>query len=126
MTVAGTELTWRELGEQAEYQLTTVTTTLIFLVNIGESNWEIFNYHCFTPGDSTRLVLTSPLYVGGVPPASGPHPPSVYSATLNQGYVGCLRDLVLNGMAIQLAEVAISQDSGRNNKSKSTKEFLNF
>lgn len=40
-------------------------------------------------------------------------PPSLWSATLRQGYVGCMRDLVINGNAVDLAAFARQQDSGK-------------
>ncbi|XP_055677367.1 neurexin-1 isoform X2 [Lutzomyia longipalpis] len=66
-----------------------------------------------TPGDSTQLELDSPLYIGGTGPAyaSINWPPAVWTATLRQGYVGCLRDLVLNGKPIDIAAFARQQDS---------------
>ena len=55
----------------------------------------------------------SPLYLGGLPPQSSPHPPQMWSATASAGMVGCIRDLVMNGRSVQLAEVARSQDLGQ-------------
>ena len=40
-------------------------------------------------------------------------PPSLWSATLRHGYVGCMRDLVINGNAVDLAAFARQQDSGK-------------
>lgn len=39
-------------------------------------------------------------------------PSSLWSATLRHGYVGCMRDLVVNGNAVDLAAFARQQDSG--------------
>lgn len=39
-------------------------------------------------------------------------PPGLWSATLKQGYVGCMRDLVVNGSPVDLAAFARQQDSG--------------
>ncbi|GAB0092873.1 neurexin-1 [Sergentomyia squamirostris] len=66
-----------------------------------------------TPGDSTQLEVDTPLYLGGTGPAyaSISWPPAVWTATLRQGYVGCLRDLVLNGKPIDIAAYARQQDS---------------
>ncbi|XP_024085653.1 neurexin-2 isoform X2 [Cimex lectularius] len=64
-----------------------------------------------TPGDSNQLDLDGGLFVGGL--AAGVNPPSsVWSALLGQGFVGCIRDLVLNGKAVDIAEYARAQDSG--------------
>lgn len=67
-----------------------------------------------TPGESTQLELDSPMYVGGIgPPYSDINiPPSLWTATLRQGFVGCLRDLVLSGKPIDIAAFARQQDSG--------------
>lgn len=39
-------------------------------------------------------------------------PPEVWTGRLGHGYVGCLRDLVVNGRAVDLASYAKKQDSG--------------
>lgn len=66
-----------------------------------------------TPGDSTQLELDSPLYIGGIGPpyALVSVPPALWTGTLRQGYVGCLRDLVLSGKPIDIAAYARQQDS---------------
>ena len=64
-------------------------------------------------GEAEELVLRSPLYLGGLPPQSSPHPPQMWSATSSAGMVGCIRDLVMNGRSVQLAEVARAQDLGQ-------------
>lgn len=69
-------------------------------------------------GDSHRLDLDGALYVGGV--SSGVEvPPEVWSGRLGLGYVGCMRDLVINGLASDLASYAKKQDSGEKNVLKS-------
>lgn len=40
-------------------------------------------------------------------------PSSLWSATLRHGYVGCMRDLIVNGNAVDLAAFARQQDSGK-------------
>ena len=64
-------------------------------------------------GEAAELVLRSPLYLGGLPPQSSPHPPQMWSATSSTGLVGCIRDLVMDGRSVQLAEVARTQDLGQ-------------
>ncbi|XP_030369274.1 neurexin-1 isoform X3 [Scaptodrosophila lebanonensis] len=66
-----------------------------------------------TPGDGTILELDGHMYVGGVGPAYNniAWPPAIWTATLRQGFVGCLRDLVLSGKAIDIAAFARVQDS---------------
>ncbi|XP_017847809.1 neurexin-1 isoform X2 [Drosophila busckii] len=66
-----------------------------------------------TPGDGTVLELDGHMYIGGVGPAynSIAWPAAIWTATLRQGFVGCLRDLVLSGKAIDIAAFARVQDS---------------
>ncbi|EDX13933.1 GD20957, partial [Drosophila simulans] len=66
-----------------------------------------------TPGDGTILELDGHMYLGGVGPAynSVSWPAAIWTATLRQGFVGCLRDLVLSGKAIDIAAFARVQDS---------------
>ncbi|XP_054713514.1 neurexin-1-like [Uloborus diversus] len=67
-----------------------------------------------TPGNSNQLDLEGPLYVGGVgTSAQGVLIPSeLWSGSLRYGYVGCMRDLVINGRAVDIAGVSQKQDSG--------------
>ncbi|KAH8306323.1 hypothetical protein KR018_007569 [Drosophila ironensis] len=66
-----------------------------------------------TPGDGTILELDGHMYLGGVGPAynSVAWPAAIWTATLRQGFVGCLRDLQLSGKAIDIAAFARVQDS---------------
>ncbi|XP_067618490.1 neurexin 1 isoform X1 [Eurosta solidaginis] len=66
-----------------------------------------------TPGDGTILELDGHMYVGGTGPAYNniAWPPAIWTATLRQGFVGCFRDLVLSGKAIDIAAFARLQDS---------------
>ncbi|XP_047738095.1 neurexin-1 [Hyalella azteca] len=68
------------------------------------------------PGDSNQLDLGGNLYVGGIGSAETMDgvrvPPELWMGRLKKGYVGCMRDLVLNGHAIDLASYAKKQDSG--------------
>ena len=54
------------------------------------------------------------MYLGGIDPTldrSG-IPAVLWSAALRKGFVGCIRDVVLNGMTMDVAEYASRQDSG--------------
>ncbi|XP_055617047.1 neurexin-1 isoform X4 [Toxorhynchites rutilus septentrionalis] len=75
-----------------------------------DGQWNDFR----TPGESTQLELDSPMYLGGIGPpyADVVIPPAIWTATLRQGFVGCLRDLVLSGKPIDIAAYARQQDSG--------------
>ncbi|KAF7397677.1 hypothetical protein HZH68_008899 [Vespula germanica] len=66
-----------------------------------------------TPGDSTQLDLDGLLYIGGVGAPFAPLtvPPVLWTGTLRQGYVGCMRDLVINGHPVDIAGYAQQQDS---------------
>ncbi|XP_069165959.1 neurexin 1 isoform X1 [Procambarus clarkii] len=64
-----------------------------------------------TPGESHRLDLDGALYVGGVN-TGVVVPPELWTGRLGLGYVGCLRDLVINGLPADLASYAKKQDSG--------------
>ncbi|XP_023287827.1 neurexin-3, partial [Orussus abietinus] len=67
-----------------------------------------------TPGDSTQLDLDGLLYIGGVGAPFAPLtvPAVLWSGSLRQGYVGCMRDLVINGHPVDIAGYAQQQDSG--------------
>ena len=58
--------------------------------------------------------LMSPLFVGGLDANIETLflPPVLWSAGFRQGFVGCLRDLVINGHSVDVAEYAKVQDSG--------------
>ncbi|TRY78868.1 hypothetical protein TCAL_10650 [Tigriopus californicus] len=71
--------------------------------------------HSFeTPGEAFKLELDGPLYVGGLDPSLEPYrvPPVLWTASLRKGYVGCLRDLDINGYTVDIAQFASQQDSG--------------
>lgn len=74
-----------------------------------DSGWNEYR----TAGESTQLELDSPMYLGGTGPAyNGINwPPAVWTATLRQGFVGCLRDLNLNAKPVDIAGYARQQDS---------------
>ncbi|VEN53731.1 unnamed protein product, partial [Callosobruchus maculatus] len=63
---------------------------------------------------STSLELDGNMYVGGLgPPFSEiPVPPGLWTAVLQQGFVGCFKDLVMNNEAVDVAAYAREQDSG--------------
>lgn len=61
-------------------------------------------------GESNQLDLEGGMYIGGLGPMTFPLPPALWSAVLNVGYVGCMRDFVVNGKALDIAEYARQQD----------------
>ncbi|KAH7940421.1 hypothetical protein HPB49_000195 [Dermacentor silvarum] len=67
------------------------------------------------PGNSKQLDVEGPLFVGGVGTTARddtPLPAALWSGSLRLGFVGCLRDLVVGGAAVDLASYAQRQDSG--------------
>ncbi|XP_072398533.1 neurexin 1-like [Diabrotica undecimpunctata] len=63
---------------------------------------------------SSSLELDGNMYVGGLgPPFSEiPIPAGLWTAVLQQGFVGCFKDLVMNNEAVDVAGFAREQDSG--------------
>lgn len=55
------------------------------------------------------------MYIGGLgPPFSEiPIPEGLWTAVLQQGFVGCFKDLVMNNEAVDVASYAREQDSGK-------------
>ena len=69
----------------------------------------------FFVGDANQLDLVGSLYVGSVD-YMDPYlllPPAVWSATLRYGFVGCLKDLYINGAPINVVAYAHEQDVGK-------------
>ncbi len=60
------------------------------------------------------MELASPMFVGGLNPDRETFrlPPVIWSANLRLGFVGCMRDVVVNGRAIDIVDYAQKQDSG--------------
>ncbi|XP_056126158.1 neurexin-1a isoform X11 [Rhinichthys klamathensis goyatoka] len=63
-------------------------------------------YHA--PGDSEILDLDDNLYLGGLPEntADMVFPTEVWTTLLNYGYVGCIRDLFINGQSKDIRRIA--------------------
>ncbi|XP_045465239.1 neurexin-1 isoform X1 [Harmonia axyridis] len=66
-----------------------------------------------TPEGSTSLELDGNMYVGGLGPPFSEIPFSVglWTAVLQQGFVGCFKDLTMNNEAVDVASYAREQDS---------------
>ena len=63
------------------------------------------------------MDLVGSLYVGSVD-YMDPYlklPPEVWTATLRHGFVGCLKDLFINGASIDIVTYAHQQDVGKFN-----------
>lgn len=76
-----------------------------------DGQWNDFR----TPGDATQFELDAPIYLGGTGSFTENinWSPAVWTATLRQGYIGCLRDLALSGKPVDIAAFARQQDSGK-------------
>uniref|UniRef100_A0A7N6BCS0 Neurexin 1 n=1 Tax=Anabas testudineus TaxID=64144 RepID=A0A7N6BCS0_ANATE len=63
------------------------------------------------PGDSEILDLDDTLYLGGLPEdrAGLIFPTEVWTALLNYGYVGCIRDLFIDGQSKDIRRLAEAQ-----------------
>lgn len=83
-----------------------------------DGQWNDFR----TPGDATQFELDTPIFLGGTGTFNENinWSPAVWTATLRQGYIGCLRDLALNGKPVDIAAFARQQDSGM----REVKNFL--
>lgn len=64
---------------------------------------------------SNSLELDGNMYIGGLgPPFSEiPIPEGLWTAVLQQGFVGCFKDLVMNNEAVDVASYAREQDAGK-------------
>ncbi|VDM51910.1 unnamed protein product [Angiostrongylus costaricensis] len=58
-----------------------------------------------TPGVSSNLIVDDPIYLGWVPNTTVPYPPSIWSISLRKGFIGCLRNLRVNGISARIASV---------------------
>ncbi|XP_046401405.1 neurexin-1 isoform X2 [Ischnura elegans] len=66
--------------------------------------------HFSSPGNAADLNLDGPMLLGGVGPRPPVYiPPCVWSVSLRKGFVGCIRDVVVNGKVMDIAEFARNQ-----------------
>ncbi|XP_031454281.1 neurexin-1 isoform X5 [Phasianus colchicus] len=65
------------------------------------------------PGESEILDLDDDLYLGGLPEnkAGLVYPTEVWTALLNYGYVGCIRDLFIDGQSKDIRQMAEIQST---------------
>lgn len=65
------------------------------------------------PGESEILDLDDELYLGGLPEnkAGLVFPTEVWTALLNYGYVGCIRDLFIDGQSKDIRQMAEVQST---------------
>lgn len=70
---------------------------------------------CITfSGDLTQLHLQNGIMLGfgGRAVYRKKAPPGVWTLSLETGFVGCVRDLVLDGVTINLVSLSLEQDHG--------------
>ena len=60
-------------------------------------------------GVNDQLDLEGPVYVGGVGTHHTMVPTQLWTAVLKYGFVGCFKDLVLNGQEVDIADLARMQ-----------------
>uniref|UniRef100_A0A914CHA1 Neurexin-1 n=1 Tax=Acrobeloides nanus TaxID=290746 RepID=A0A914CHA1_9BILA len=79
-----------------------------------------------TPGVSANLIIEEPIYIGAVPwypiianmtNSDYEHiqmPSSVWTASLRQGFIGCLKNIRINGLNAQIVNIFESQNENSN------------
>uniref|UniRef100_T1KF65 Laminin subunit alpha n=1 Tax=Tetranychus urticae TaxID=32264 RepID=T1KF65_TETUR len=68
----------------------------------GNAGW-VDSYTATSPGNSTKFNIVSPAYIGGLPPIAA-HRVGPLIWNMNHSYIGCIRDIVINGIPISLEE----------------------
>ncbi|KAJ1370982.1 LamG [Parelaphostrongylus tenuis] len=58
-----------------------------------------------TPGVSSNLIIDDPIYLGWVPNSTTAYPSSIWSISLRKGFIGCIRNLRVNGISARIATV---------------------
>ena len=88
----------------------------LFIVSpIERVDVKVNSYLFYNLGESNRLDLLGKMYVGSVD-YMDPYlklPSEVWTATLHHGFVGCLKDLFINGASIDIVTYAHQQDVGK-------------
>ncbi|KAK5977999.1 hypothetical protein GCK32_006890 [Trichostrongylus colubriformis] len=58
-----------------------------------------------TPGVSSNLIVDDPIYLGWVPNTTASLPSSIWSVSLRKGFIGCIKNLRVNGISARIATV---------------------
>ncbi|PIO76915.1 laminin G domain protein [Teladorsagia circumcincta] len=58
-----------------------------------------------TPGVSSNLIVDDPIYLGWVPNTTVSFPSSIWSISLRKGFIGCIKNLRVNGISARIATV---------------------
>uniref|UniRef100_A0A7E4WBE8 Neurexin-1a n=1 Tax=Panagrellus redivivus TaxID=6233 RepID=A0A7E4WBE8_PANRE len=62
-----------------------------------------------TPGVSANLDIEDPVFIGGMPFSTYETAPTVWSAHLKKGFIGCLRNVRINGINAQISKLFVEQ-----------------
>lgn len=90
--------------------------TLIKASKTGQVSVDDNSVEFIVPGSSSNLDLEGSLYLGGLSSMSNRKqltnlPPDLWTGSLKYGFIGCLRDLVINNKIINLKSYLNDQDS---------------
>uniref|UniRef100_A0A7I4Z531 Neurexin-3a n=1 Tax=Haemonchus contortus TaxID=6289 RepID=A0A7I4Z531_HAECO len=58
-----------------------------------------------TPGVSSNLIVDDPIYLGWVPNTTVSLPSTIWSVSLRKGFIGCIKNLRVNGISARIATV---------------------
>lgn len=86
---------------------------MLFILFAGTISVNTLRTPYTAPGESEILDLDDDLYLGGLPEnkAGLVFPTEVWTALLNYGYVGCIRDLFIDGQSKDIRQMAEIQST---------------
>ena len=64
-----------------------------------------------TPGVSANLQIDDPIFIGGIPWKDFEIPVTIWSAHLKKGFIGCLKNVRINGINSQITRIFSEQYS---------------
>ncbi|CAI4223214.1 unnamed protein product [Auanema sp. JU1783] len=64
-----------------------------------------------TPGTSANLDVVDPILIGGLPQSNFVYPSSIWSITLRKSFVGCIKNVRINGISAKIASAFESVNS---------------
>ena len=69
-----------------------------------------------TPGVSANLHVDEPIFLGGIPWKEYEAPATVWSAQLKTGFIGCVKNVRINGINAQISKYFNEQQSDNSSK----------